>query len=67
MIGHAVSNGCIRLTNDDVIDLYDQDARRDDGAGRVMVRGRCCRFVTRGNPIREVSFMHLAAIRITVI
>jgi lipoprotein-anchoring transpeptidase ErfK/SrfK len=23
-IGHAVSNGCIRLTNDDIIDLYDR-------------------------------------------
>ena len=23
-IGHAVSNGCIRLTNDDIIDLYDK-------------------------------------------
>ena len=23
-IGHAVSNGCIRLTNDDIVDLYDR-------------------------------------------
>ena len=23
-IGHAVSSGCIRLTNEDVIDLYDR-------------------------------------------
>ena len=23
-IGHAVSNGCIRLTNDDIIDLYER-------------------------------------------
>ena len=23
-IGHAVSNGCIRMVNDDVIDLYDR-------------------------------------------
>ena len=23
-IGHAVSNGCVRLTNDDIIDLYDR-------------------------------------------
>ncbi len=24
LIGTAVSNGCIRLTNDDIIDLYDR-------------------------------------------
>lgn len=33
-IGHAVSSGCIRLTNDDIIDLYD---RASVGA-RVVVR-----------------------------
>lgn len=24
LIGHAVSNGCIRLTNEDIVDLYDR-------------------------------------------
>ena len=24
LIGSAVSNGCIRLTNEDIIDLYDR-------------------------------------------
>ena len=33
-IGHAVSNGCIRLTNDDIVDLYD---RTPVGATVVVV------------------------------
>jgi hypothetical protein len=32
-----------------------------------MVRGRCCRFVTRGDTMRPVSFLPLAATRIIVI
>ncbi len=30
-IGQAVSSGCFRLTNDDVIDLYEPRARRREG------------------------------------
>lgn len=33
-IGHAVSSGCIRLTNEDIIDLYD----RTSVGARVIVR-----------------------------
>jgi lipoprotein-anchoring transpeptidase ErfK/SrfK len=35
-IGEAVSSGCIRMTNDDVIDLYD---RAKVGANVVVLRG----------------------------
>ena len=38
-IGQAVSSGCIRMTNDDVKDLYD---RARVGA-KVIVRGRVAR------------------------
>jgi lipoprotein-anchoring transpeptidase ErfK/SrfK len=44
-IGHAISSGCIRLTNEDVIDLY---SRVKIGA-RVVVLGPVSRVASAGN------------------
>jgi len=35
-IGHRVSSGCIRLTNDDIVDLY----QRAKPGSKVIVLGR---------------------------
>jgi lipoprotein-anchoring transpeptidase ErfK/SrfK len=42
LIGHAISSGCIRLTNEDVIDLY---SRVKIGA-RVVVLGPASRVAS---------------------
>ena len=39
-IGHAVSSGCFRLVNDDIIDLYERDPGRNEGR-----RAPCARTV----------------------
>ena len=49
LIGRAVSSGCIRLTNEDVIDLY---ARVKIGA-RVVVLGPASRVARAGAQVRQ--------------
>ena len=46
-IGHNVSSGCIRMVNDDVVDLYERSTRRHQGRGadircRLADRRRQC-------------------------
>ena len=38
-IGKSVSSGCVRLMNQDIIDLYDRVPRPDAGADHVGVSG----------------------------
>ena len=50
-IGHAVSSGCIRMRNEDVIDLYDRGQGRDAGhryVGRTQGSGGSTRRTARG-------------------
>ena len=37
-IGQAVSSGCIRMTNDDVVDLYSRAQRRRPGRRHALTR-----------------------------
>ena len=64
-IGHAVSSGCIRLTNEDVIDLYDRvpigtkvvvlandrhAARSDEQTGVAIDAGHAATMLARITP-----------------
>ena len=52
-IGQAISSGCIRMTNEDVIDLY---KRVKDGAVVVVLApNRATRRLIRGSPPRHLT------------
>ena len=49
-IGTQVSSGCIRMRNEDVIDLYSRVEGRHQGGGDLSDRDRAARIRRKGRP-----------------